>query len=146
DQWSPAGQLLHSFSGAEPGRKPFTRPAGVAVNTYGLLYVTDRGTSQFRELDPLGHNSGLFGRQCAGDGDLRAAEGIGAAGESVWITDPGNHRVCQFVLSRQTPLPPLTPVPAIRVQVALKNLWPVSADSVALSPESRLLALNGTTG
>jgi DNA-binding beta-propeller fold protein YncE len=146
DQWSPAGQLLHSFSGAEPGRKPFVKPTGIAVNMYGLLYVADRGASQIRELDPQGHNTGLFGRTGTGEGDFRAPEGIAASGDTILVADPGNHRVCQFALTRQTPLAPLTPVPAVRVQVALKNMWPVTADNLALTPEGRLLALSGTTG
>jgi tripartite motif-containing protein 71 len=121
DQWSTAGQLLHSFVGQEAGRKGFSKPMGVGVNSAGLIYVTDRGTSQIRELDPQGHTSGLFGRAGSGDGDFKSPAGVAVSGENVFVADPGNHRVNEFAMTRQEPLPPLNPVPAMKVQVSLKN-------------------------
>ncbi len=153
DQWSAAGQLLHSYSGAEPGRKAFAKPMGVAVSPLGFLYVADRGVSQIRELDPQGHTSGLFGRSGSGDGDFKTLAGMAVSGDNVYAADPGNHRVCQFNLTRQpagqagqTAITPLTPVPAVRVQVALKNMWPIQVDSLAVTSDGRLLALSGLTG
>ena len=146
DQWSAAGQLLHSFTGAEPGRKPFTKPAGIAVNPFGQIYIADRGTSQIHELDGMGHTTGVFGRPGSGDGDFKAAAGVAIADTTLYVADPGNHRVSAFQLTRQAPPAPLTPVPASGVQVSLKNLWPVNADSLAVNEDGHILALSAATG
>jgi sugar lactone lactonase YvrE len=150
DQWSAAGQSLRSYTGAEPGRKAFAKPMGIAVNSFGLMYITDRGTSQIRELDPKGHTTGVFGRSGAGEGQFRSPAGVAVHGELLYVADPDNRRVSVFEMTRPTSgdavLTPLTPVPAVRVQVALKNLWPVNADSLAVTPEGRLLALSSVSG
>ena len=146
DQWSAAGQPLRSFSGAEPGRKAFVKPAGLAVDLNGLIYVADRGTHQIREMDSKGRTTGLFGRAGTGDGEFRSPEGLAVSGDNVYAADSAARRVSIFTLTRQAGLTPLAPVPAVRVQVSLKNLWPVAADSLAVNPEGQLLALSGTTG
>src|ERR1700687_1997959 len=58
EQWSPAGQLLKTFMGVEPGMKGFSEPSSLAISPEGLLYVTDSDNHHFRELDLAGHTLG----------------------------------------------------------------------------------------
>ncbi len=146
DVWTAAGQPLRSFSGSEPGRKAFDKPTGLAVDPYGLIYVTDRGTRQIREMDSKGHTTGLFGRAGVGEGEFRSPGGVAIYGDLMYVADSGNRRVDIFKLVRQSGLTPIAPSPSVRVQVTLKNMWPIHADMLAVNPEGQVLAMAGANG
>jgi len=144
--WSPAGQLLKTFTGGEPGVKPFDKPLNLAVSAAGLVYVTEPGASRFRELDPAGHTLGVFGRSGTGDGQFKGMEGIAVKDETVYVCDSRNHRIALFSLSRPSALPPLTPVAAARLQVSRKPALPIDVDRLAWNSDGSLHALSFSRG
>lgn len=146
DVWTSAGQPLRSFSGSEPGRKPFDKPMGLAVDPFGLIYITDRGSRQIREMDSKGHTTGLFGRAGIGEGEFRSPAGVAINGDLLYVADAGNRRVDIFSLVRQSGLTPTAPSPSVRVQVSLKNMWPINADMLAVNPEGLVLAMASANG
>ncbi len=146
EQWSTAGQLFRSYSGAEPGMKAFSKPGALAMSAQGLLYVADRGASQFREMDLNGHTLGAFGRAGSGEGQFKSLNALACWNDQLYIADTDNHRVVVFALSRQNYPPAVTPTPTVRFQAALKNLWNVDADRLALLSDGRLAAYSAKTG
>ena len=142
DQWSAVGQLLRSFTGVEPGVKGFSRPQQLAVNGFGLLYVADAGSNQFRELDPAGHTLGVFGRSGSADGQFRALEGIAVQGDTVVLADSKNRRLTVLTLTRSAELTPLTPVAAALLQVSRHPGLPADVDRLAWNPDGTLHALS----
>ncbi|MFA5975381.1 MAG: tetratricopeptide repeat protein [Elusimicrobiota bacterium] len=142
EQWSSAGQLLHTFNSLEPGVKPFNKPMALTTNVSGLLYVADTGANRVRELDPKGRTIGMFGRPGSGEGQFRAIEGLATANDLLFVCDSKNRRVLLLALSRQTSLPALTPVAAARLQVSRKPSLPIDTDRLAWNPDGALHTLS----
>jgi sugar lactone lactonase YvrE len=142
EQWSSAGQLLRTYTGAEPGMKGFSEPQNLAVSASGLLYVTDTGMNQFRELDLSGHTLGVFGRSGGGDGQFRVMEGIAVLEDTLVVCDSKARRATVFTLSWQNPLPPMAPVPVARLQVNREAGLALDVDRLAWNPDGTLHTLS----
>ena len=129
--YSAAGQWKKSFTGAEPGVKPFDEPAHIAVDDAGTLVIADAATRQIREMDSSGHTLGLFGRRGSDDGQFRTMNGIAIAGDAVYIADEKNHRVTVLALSRPNPPAAQSPMPAMRFSVSLEPPLALEADRLS---------------
>ncbi len=142
DQWSAAGQMLKSITGVEAGSKSFAAPTDIAIAASGIVYVTDRSLSQFRELDGAGHTLGTFGRPGSGDGQFKSLSGVAVNGDSLYVGDSKNHRVVILTLDRSSALPSLFRSPTQRLQVSRGLLLPQGADRVACTADGLVHALS----
>jgi DNA-binding beta-propeller fold protein YncE len=146
DQWSSAGQLMRTVNGSEPGMKGFAEPQSLAVSEAGLLYVADKGSNQFRELDLTGHTLGVFGRAGNGDGQFRAMEGLAVLGDTLVVCDSKNRRATIFSLSWQNPFSAMAPVPVARLQVNRQDGIATDVEHVAWNPDGTLHTLSAARG
>jgi len=145
-QWSPAGQLLKTFTGAEPGMKGFSEPRHLAISAGGLLYVADPDNSHFRELDLTGHTLGVFGRSGSGEGQFRSMQGIAVLEDKVYVCDSKAKRITVLALARQSPLSPVAPVPVARLQVSRQDGIALDVDRLAWNPNGTLHTLSFARG
>jgi DNA-binding beta-propeller fold protein YncE len=144
EQWSNDGQRLKTWTGQEPGVKPFERPTELAVNLSGILYVNDPDAHRFRELDLSGHTLGSFGRKGSGDGQFRSLSGLSVDGETLYLGDAKLHRISVFGVSHTAPAMPLTSMPLSRLQIARRGVIPADVDRMAVAADNSLYALSAT--
>src|SRR5262249_395643 len=130
----------------EPGVKEFSEPQSLAVSPVGLLYVADTDSNQFRELDLSGHTLGVFGRAGGGEGQFRTMEGLAAGDNAIYVCDGKAKRISAFVLSRQTPVAALAPVPVARLQVTRAPGLDLDVDHLAWNPDGSLHTLSSDRG
>jgi DNA-binding beta-propeller fold protein YncE len=146
EQRSSAGQLLKTWTGVEPGMKGFGEPGALAVSGNGVLYLADENSSHFREMDLNGRTLGVFGRAGSGEGQFRSLKSLAVLADTIYVCDPKSKRVTALALTRQTPLPPIAPVPVTRLQVKRQEGMPGMVDRIAWNPDGTLHALLSSIG
>ena len=96
-----AGSGIGTYADGVGIAASFRDPTGIAVDSYGWLYIADRDNSRIRTISPLGNVTTL-----AGSGDLSYADGVGTAASfvsplgvavdstgTVYVSDEQNHRI-----------------------------------------------------
>jgi len=141
DGWTTAGQLWRTFSGVEPGVKGFVKPAALAVDSAGLLMVTDNGPMHFRLLDAAARTLGTFGRAGTGAGQFKSLDALALMNDRAYVVDRRLQRITVLSLVRSQPPPPLAPAPALRLQVTRGGDLPIEADRLSWNPDGSLYAL-----
>ena len=79
----------------------FDKPHGIAIDSQGLVYVTDWSNHRIQKFTPNGKFVAQFGSKGSGPGQLNSPGGIiidtaGAGTGLVYVSEAGNHRVLVF--------------------------------------------------
>lgn len=83
--------------GAETGPASFNQVRAVDVDAKGRILVMDRQTQDIRMFAPDGKHLRTIGRQGAGPGEMRNAEGMIIASDGrIWVRDAANARFSVF--------------------------------------------------
>jgi|GEM_PF-705350 len=78
-----------------PGR--LKKPAAVAIDSEGNLWVADTGNDRVEEFNPEGEYLGEFGEEGSGEGQLLEPIAVAIGGEgNIWVADAGNKRIEKF--------------------------------------------------
>jgi sugar lactone lactonase YvrE len=92
-RWGADGGDGASGSGVEQ----FNRPAGIALNGAGDVYVADTGNNRIEEIGSSGQFVTQWGSAGSADGRFRTPEGIAVDGAGdVFVADRLNHRIQEF--------------------------------------------------
>jgi sugar lactone lactonase YvrE len=72
-------------------------PRGVAVDTYGTVYVADTGNNRIQTFDTNGNYVSQTGSQGTGDGQFSDPHGVAVdTSGNVYVADTGNQRIQKF--------------------------------------------------
>lgn len=81
--------------GSEAGQ--LDNPAGVAVDSSGDVYVSDRWNDRIQKFDPNGGFITKWGIRGAGDGQFHSPAGLAIdPNDNIYVVDNQNHRVQKF--------------------------------------------------
>jgi DNA-binding beta-propeller fold protein YncE len=85
------------LAGARTGAGQFSRPAGVAVDAAGNVFVADTGNHRIQKLSPEGQVLALWGSEGPAPGQFSSPMGLAIdADGNLLVADAGNHRIQQF--------------------------------------------------
>ncbi len=94
---SAPAEALSPFGAVGTGPGQFQRPGGVAVNTNGEIFVSDKLNSRVMKFDSTGKFLLQFGSPGSGNGQFSTNLGIATSSNgTVWVADWANRRVQQF--------------------------------------------------
>ncbi len=98
DPDSIAAPVYQSSFGAEgSGNGQFKRPADIAIDAQGNIYVVDRENNRIEKFDGTGNFIKAFGVEGTGNGQFKQPVAIAIDPEGdVWVIDKGNFRVQEF--------------------------------------------------
>ena len=68
----------------------------IAIDSQGLVYVTDFGNHCIQKFSPYGKFMAQFGMRGSGPGQLHSPWGITAATGLIYVSEYGNNRVSVF--------------------------------------------------
>jgi len=86
-----------AFGKEGSGEGQFDRPAGVAVDTNGDLWVVDMGNARVEKFNKKGEFIFAFGKEGSGEGQFKYPAGIAVdSNGNVWVADAFNNRVEKF--------------------------------------------------
>ena len=78
--------------GGEAG-SPIGRPAGIAMDEDGRLWIADALNHEIRRVDPASGEASIFGREGQGPGEFGRPEGVAIRDGEVRVVDFRNRRV-----------------------------------------------------
>lgn len=78
--------------GGEAG-SPIGRPAGIAMDEDGRLWIADALNHEIRRVDPASGEASIFGREGQGPGEFGRPEGVAIRDSEVRVVDFRNRRV-----------------------------------------------------
>jgi sugar lactone lactonase YvrE len=95
------GTYSTSFGSLGAGNGQLNRPAGVAVDPIGNVWVADRENNRIEKFNEKGEYLGQFGSKGSGNGQFNKPQSIAVAkdgngNEVLWVTDAENNRVQEF--------------------------------------------------
>ncbi len=84
-----------AFGSAGSGDVQFAKPAAMAVDGEGHLWVADTANNRVQELKSNGEFVAAFGKEGSGEVQFKQPAGIavGGEGEDVYVSDKGNDRI-----------------------------------------------------
>ncbi|MDP2947984.1 MAG: TIGR03663 family protein, partial [Chloroflexota bacterium] len=89
------GRFTLGESGASPSR--FVKPAGLAVDRDGNLYVADSGNNRIQKFDREGKFIAQVGKPGSGEGEFNEPWGVAVDSQgNVYVADTWNHRIQKF--------------------------------------------------
>lgn len=75
----------------------FSRPAGIVINSYGHIYVTDTENHRIQEFTPAGVFVKKWGADGTGNGQFHNPYDLAiGANDNIYVTDTENHRIQEF--------------------------------------------------
>jgi DNA-binding beta-propeller fold protein YncE len=78
----------------------FNNPSGVAVDSFGNVYVADLGNNRIQKFDSSGTFLGEWGGYGSGDGQFSYPQGVAVdSSGNVYVADTNNHRIQKFTYS-----------------------------------------------
>ena len=87
----------HKWGSSGTGDGQFDRPAGIAIDAYGYVYVSDFGRNRIQKFDSAGNFICKWGTQGTGDGQFSFPRGIAVDSEGfVYVVEDMGHRVQKF--------------------------------------------------
>ena len=90
-------EFLGEFSKNGDGAGEFTWPAGMDIDSQGILYITDEWLNRVSIFDKDGNFLSLWGSAGEGDGEFNGPSGIATdSQDDLYIVDSRNHRVQKF--------------------------------------------------
>ena len=143
-QWTSQGERLQTWTGAEPGVKPFSEPVAAAITKFGLLYVCDPDEHKFREMDLSGHTLGAFGRKGSGDGQFKKIASVAVDADTIYIGDTKLRRITVLNVSRSAALLPMTPAPLTRLQLTKESVINADAERMAMNADGSIVAISAS--
>jgi YD repeat-containing protein len=82
---------------ADSAKGALKRPASLAIDTEGDIWVADRGNSRIEEFDMKGKYLSQFGAKGSGKGQFLEPEGLAIDSHgNIWVADTYNGRVQEF--------------------------------------------------
>ena len=85
------------FGGRGEGRGELMYPTGVAIDTSGMVYVTEYGNHRVSVFTSEGQHVTSFGSRGRREGELDCPEGVAVDSSGVvYVCDSGNNRVVLF--------------------------------------------------
>ena len=96
---NPDLTFSHSFGSEGSADGQFQSPTEIAIDSQGLVYVTDRNNHRIQKFSPDGKFVGQFGTEGSGPGQLNWPIGITidtAATGLVYVSELHNHRISVF--------------------------------------------------
>lgn len=129
-KWDSTGKFITSWGseGSENGQ--FKEPRGVAVDSYGNVYVGDSGNDRIQKFDSNGNFITQWGSEGVGDGQFQFPNGVAiTASNNVYVADTGNNRIQEFappsvVISASTSITVDNTPPSLNVSVNPSAFWP----------------------
>jgi YD repeat-containing protein len=108
-------EYLRSIGNTHGEPDQMMHPVGITIDSFGDLWVADKGKNRIDEYDQSGEFLGEFGGEGTGNGQFKAPEGIAvnASGE-MWVADTANNRIQKLVPetfiegAQQSPQPGVT--------------------------------------
>ena len=94
---STSGQLLRTIGSFGDGNGQFKLPMGVAVNSQGVIFVSDGVNHRIQKFLSDGKFLAKFGDQGTRNGYFQSPAGLAVLGDDkLFVVDSGNHRVQVF--------------------------------------------------
>lgn len=84
------------FGSSGSGDGQFNTPAGIAVDSQGRIFVSDRGNNRLQRFSAAGVYSSQVGTLGSALGQLDTPYGVAVIGSNVFVAEAGNHRVHRF--------------------------------------------------
>lgn len=81
-----------------PENTTLSKPAELALDDHGLLYVVDLGVNSIVVVDSLGTVRTRIGKEGSGPGELRTPRALQAGGDTLRLLDGGNGRFAVFTV------------------------------------------------
>ena len=112
-----APPFMGKFGSVGSGSGQYSNPYFGAIDpTTGNVLVANMGNNRIEVSSSTGTFIRSWGSNGSGDGQFRGIEGLATANDLLYVCDSKNRRVLLLALSRQTPLPALTPAAAAHRQ------------------------------
>lgn len=128
DVMASNGTIITSWN---TGNGPLNSPTGIALDGSGKVFVTDAGNNRVIESDTAGRVENTWGTSGSAGSQFNAPASVAVSGTLVYVADPGNNRVQQFVL---VPTPGPTP-PSVLATFAVQPPSGSGADNFAVGPD-----------
>lgn len=133
-RFSPERKCLGVTAGFEDAR-------GLAVDDFGFAYVCF-SSGRWREVNPSGEVSGVFGTKGKNPGEMLNPTGIAAQGSDiVWVAETGNKRIQSLRVTNKEKKTPLFAEPAAYVQPRLLSHWEEPIAGAIIGAEGKVLLL-----
>ena len=81
------------------GNGQFSDPQGIAIESSGIVWVTDTGNDRVEEFSEKGEYFKQFGTKGKGEGQFETPVGITLSGGNLYVVDDSNDRVEEFSTS-----------------------------------------------
>ncbi len=140
---------LHRFTadrkwlGATEG---FEGGKSVAVDEYGYAYVS-LVPGRWREINPEGTLSGVFGTKGKNPGEMLNPSGIAVPdSQHVWVAETGNVRLQSFKVANKDKKTPLLNEPAAYLQVRFLSQWDEAIAGGIIAANGDFLLLKADKG
>ncbi len=92
----PEGKYIRKWGHEGKGDSEFKEPAGVAVDSAGNVWVSDRGNNRIQEFTGEGAFLGVYGSEGTGTDQFKGPVGIAFSGEELFVSDSGSNRVLEL--------------------------------------------------
>jgi sugar lactone lactonase YvrE len=94
EEFSSAGAFIRAFGTTGSGDGQLSRPAGVAVDGAGNIWVSDANNNRVEKFSESGEFLAKYGTLGTGNGQFKDPEGIAVdAKGNVWVADTYNARI-----------------------------------------------------
>ena len=91
----PDGELIRELRSGSARR--LQKPAGVAVDEDGNIFVADAACECIQKLDPRGRSLKTWGQKGKGNSEFDGVGGLAVGGDgNLYVLDAANHRVQKF--------------------------------------------------
>ena len=98
-KFDPSGNFLTKWGSRGDADGQFDKPHGVAVDSFGNVFVADLGNHRIQKFDSSGNFLAKWGCDGSGDGEFGFGGPYGIAVDlsgNLLVADSGNHRIQKF--------------------------------------------------
>src|SRR3972149_1746391 len=94
---SPTGSEIWRIGTYGSGDGEFLGPSGIAVDSFGNIYVADASIGRIQKFDSSGNFLLKFGTYGSGDGEFLGPSGVAVdSSGNIYVADTWNHRIQKF--------------------------------------------------